>query len=443
MAELRTLKHGRLYLLKDGSAFDDFAQASVSSGGLFEKSDGSWGVLMEESGDIMPYSGYTPASIQAATPSAVLSGVTNYSKPVTALIGGRLHIWWNRSTDSDLGYGYSDNDATSVTNVADLNIVGDQTWCNDAIWPLYFDYEADGTNAHRLWCVGQNSTTYTLGYVAVDTSGGLFNAEIGTAANYTAAAAGSLQLARPSEFVTMVRHNGVLNLYGRSGGDILEFILRRSTDGVVWSEAVPVFHAGISGTNDFASLWPFSVIVNRGMFHLLYGGQDGIARRAMLAVGESPDRLYKVPWMDVSTFGGADILTSYTSDLTFTMPDQSRHVMDRNGPGALIDAPFEPLSLSFTARFVGDLSETDGVWDWLTGGASPEAGEDSATANAGELGRLNIAYITENDAGTPSEYYLFPMVGIQSLQLEEGAEGDTINVTGQMHSMQRPLFGRI
>lgn len=444
MAQLRTLKHGRLYLLKDGSMFNDFAQASVSSGCFFEKSDGSWGVLMEESGDIVPYAGGRPASIQAATPSAVLAGIPNYSKPVTYYDGSRLHIWVNRSTDSDITYAYSDNDAGSVTLGSDLNLVGDETWCNDEIWPLYFDYEADGTDTHRLWCVGLNGSTYTLGYVAVDTSGGAFNTEINQAASYTAQSSGA-GLESLDHHLAMTRIGALYCVYGRASNGIA---LVTSSDGSSWSRStIPgtqtTFDIGITGSKDDTSVLPFGVVAHQGMIHLLYGGNDGSATRAMLAVGESPDRLYKVPWMDVGTFGNNDILADFAADLTFSMPDQSSHVMNRNGPGALIDAPFTPSALSFTIRQTFELGSSGDEFGWLAGLASPEAGEDSVTANPGELGRLNIAYITENDAGTPSEFYLFPMVGIQSLETSEGAEGNVITVTGQMHSMQRPLFGSI
>jgi hypothetical protein len=179
------------------------------------------------------------------------------------------------------------------------------------------------------------------------------------------------------------------------------------------------------------------------MLHLLYGGNDGSNTTARLAVGENPQQLVKVPWVDPSTFGSSDVLVSYAADLSFTMPDQSVHVMERNGPGALIDAPFEPTDISFTMRQVGNISTDEAATDWLTGGAFPQAGEDSTTDLPSELGRLNVCYITEDDDGNPAEYWLFPHVGFSSFEVSEGAEGNVITATGRCHNMQRPLFGRI
>lgn len=451
MAELRTLKHGRLYLLKDGSAFDDFAQANVSSGGLFQKTDGTWGALMEESGDFYLYSGGHPSSIQAATPSASINATNTVSKPVFYNDGSRIHLWSaydeTGTGDYELYYGFSDNDGSSWTFGIDLSIRGDETWLTDDVWPLYFDYEVDGTDAHRLWVVGNNGGTYTLGYVAIDTSGAAFLTSIAVNANYTAQASASWTENLAAEWrVVMTKASGVYHVYhldGARSGLPAVHLSSTTMDDLRLSQAVPVLYRGVSGTYDDGLQAPYSVAVHQGTFHLLYGGNDSSNTRAMLAVGESPDRLYKVPWMDVDTFGSADLLVDFAADLTFTMPDQHNHVPNRNAPGALIDAPFSPSALSFTFRQTSELSDAASEYGWLAGLASPEAGEDSITANPGELGRLNIAYITENDAGTPSEFYLFPMVGITSLEVSEGADGNTITATGQMHSMQRPLFGSI
>ena len=180
------------------------------------------------------------------------------------------------------------------------------------------------------------------------------------------------------------------------------------------------------------------------MYHLMYGGGDGAQNRLMLAVGESPKKLYKVPFVDTALFASTNSeLVPYAADLTFTLPDQSLHIPDRGKPGALRDGNFQPMDLSFTMRQVGAMDATDTALGYLLGNQTFQSGDDSARTDVKQLGRVNVCYIVEDDSGTPTEYYLFPYCQVASVQVAEGAEGNTITATLRCHSMQRPLFGSI
>ena len=445
MAELRTLKGGRLYLLVDGSSCGDFAQANVSSGCFFEKTDNTWAALIEEGGDLYQYNGDTPASIQAATPSASINETNAASKPVVYLAGSRQHLWYATDEGSsafDLRYRFSDNDGTSWSAAVDLDIAGDQTWCNDAIWPLYFDFEADGTDQHRLWCVGQNSSTYTLGYVAIDTSAASFVARIGLAVNYTAQASGVSYA--PSALgidQALTKHNGLYYRYARISST--EIALSTSSDGDSFTPNQVVLSSGVTGTKDDSVVRPYHVAIHQGVFHILYGGNAGSNVSPRLAVGESPDQLRKVPYVDVATFGSADLLVSYAADLTADFSDLTQHTSNRGHPGGLTEGPFAPVPLSFTARVAGELSGSSSTLRWLAdGGIYPPVGTDAnKDVDVGAL-RITVCYITEDTSGDPSEYYLFPDCTF-SVNVTEGDDVVTINASGQMHSMRRPLFGSI
>ena len=214
MAQMRTLKRGRLYLLKDGSAFDDIASAAASSGGFFQKTDGSWGALIQHStGDLHMYSGGTPASLQQASPAASINETGVAAKPVFYTAASRVHCWYATDEGSgayDLRYSYTDNDGTSWATSVDLNIRGDQTWCTTAIWPVYFEYQGASASASWLWCVGNNAGTYTLGRVLVSHAG-TFNTDLANAANYVAE--GTSRLALSGAFLaTITKCDGVYHL---------------------------------------------------------------------------------------------------------------------------------------------------------------------------------------------------------------------------------------
>jgi len=220
-----------------------------------------------------------------------------------------------------------------------------------------------------------------------------------------------------------------------------------SADAETWSDWVDVFAEGVSGTADDAALAAYSVAVYQGVIYLLHGGNSGSATTPRLVVGESPEKLTKVPWVDPTTFAASDVLVSYAADLSFTMPDYARHVDERMGPGSLIDAPFEPMDLSFTMRHTAQFSDATDAYGLLADtAAGPQVGQD-ATTGAGraevELNQVHICYMLEDDDGNPAEYYLFPHCGVSQLNIAEGAEGNTITATLRCHNMRRPLFGSI
>jgi hypothetical protein len=304
---------------------------------------------------------------------------------------------------------------------------------------VYFDLDGASAGLSILWCVGVNGSTYSLGKVFVVTAG-TFNTQVASAANYTAFFSGVLDTGgTPS--VTMTKHRGSYHLFRRNGSNGVRYFT--SSDGDTWGPSVINLNLGASGSQDDAGSLPYSVVVHRGAFHLMYAGSDGTNITARLAIGEEPDGLVKVPWMDVDTFGSADLLTTYSGDLTFAAQDQAMHTMDRGDFGAITEAPYEPQPISFTVRHVGELDATDGQLGWLLGQATGNVGDDAVVTNTRELGRLNVAYVLEDDAGTPTEYFLFPHVIPDNVSLAEGADGNVITLTGMYHNVSRPLWGRI
>lgn len=445
MAQMRTLKGGRLYLLKDGSAFDDIASAAPNSAGWFQKSDGTWGALVEQAGDLYPYSGGTPASLQQASPSAVINDTNESPKP-TFYTGsdGRIHCWYatdeSGTNDYDLRYTYSTNDGTSWATSVDLNIRGDQTWCTTAIWPLYFEYQGLSATVSRLWCLGSNAGTITVGYVNV-VHAGTFNTDVANVASYVANTSSSASVLS-GQYAAMTKNKGLFYLFSGNSGTPTVIQLRTSLDGTSWSPACDVLVRGNTGASDDVRVDAFSAVFHRGVCHLLYMGDSS---RVLLAVGESPERLTKVPMVDTALFTSTvSELADYSADLSFTMPDLAIHIPNRNKPGALRDGAFQPMDLTFTMRQVGALDATDTALGYLLNGVSPAPGTDSVNTNQiTRLGRVNVCYVMEGDDGNPAEYYLFPDCQVASVQVQEGIEGNTINATLRCHSMQRPLFGSI
>lgn len=446
MAEVRTLKNGRLYLLADGSAFNDFASVDVSTGTLFQKADGAWSSLIAQGNAVRKFDGGTPASIQQTSPSALFSETNPIFRLATYATGANVYAWYGYDETGtgvhDLRVRSSTNSGTSFGSSTDLNVVGDATWCNDDIWPVYFEYQGATATSSWLWCMGLNGSTYTLGRVLV-AHAGTFATDIANPANYAAEPSGILTL--PSLFyVAMTKHGGQFHLY--TGDDTTPSTVRyrRGLSATNWTNPVDVFSAGANTTNDDALTYPLSAHVYQNVFHLLYRGNDGTANRALLAVGESPEKLHKVPMVDTALFASTNSeLVSYASDLTFSMPDLSIHIPDRLKPGSLRDGAFEPQTLAFTLRQVGTLDATDTGLGYLLNGPTYQVGDDSAKTMPKQLPRLNVCYVIEDSDGNPEGYYLWPYCTVQSVQVQEGIEGNTINATLRCESMRRPLYGSV
>lgn len=458
MAKLKTIKNGELFLMKDGSTHTLVSAALPATSDVFGFVTSSQSTVAYAATDLYVRNGNNLLSGSFAASSSLVLNLTHpIVRPVVHVVGDTVHMWYGYDPAGGTAYllyyvNSSDAGATWGTPAVAAALGAGGTWNDVSIVPAGVRYVDSDTT--YLFVVGLDGSTFTLGRYTIDTSGGSLSSEYADAANYSQYGSNPITGSVSSSAIAVLYADGKYHMWTPNSGTATIIYHHTSQDGLAWNVNQSVaatgrvsLRAGVSGTLDDASMRIGRAWYREGWYYLFYLGNDGSSSKAMVAIGRDPNRLVKVG--NLNTLTGSDLLArpGFAADLTYTAPDQHVHIPDRNRPGVLADASFEPMDVAFTFKFEG--MRADGTT--ATGDAanimnrllkSTPSVRESVGVSMTKTS-FNILYRLDGDsAGTKDDFYLFLDCHPLTTQISEQDNGTTVTATIRCYGANQPLIGR-
>ena len=453
MAQLKTLKHGELYLMKDGSAHQLLTgtTTAVPSGYVH---DGTWNIMLAAT-DLFRRTGNHFLSHDYDASSTTAFNLTHaVIDPVFHSDGTNVHMWYGYDGAGGSAYAIyyahsADGGATWTDEGIVIALGTGGSWNDSQMWPVGVRYV--DANTTYLFVAGNDGATWKLGRWTIDTSGGGgLTVEYASAINYSAYGSNPVTGDLGERYAAITYAHGAYHMIHDGGASSTKLYYNRSKDGLSWPDDLTTtvaMRSGASGTKDDGWVRTGGIVYEAGWFYLFYTGNDGTNSYPMLALSEHPDRLVKC--------GNIEAPSSYAqvpfgSDMTFPILDQHQHISNRGRPGVIADALFEGLPISFSMRFEGISStgiynsaadgETGRIFDKLLD-VDPSVREGSGFATSKPS--VNILYRQDSDdSGTKDDFWLFLDCHPVTTQFSESGDGNTVNVSMVSYGGKRPLWGR-
>lgn len=454
MADIRTLKQGRLYqVVGDArSLFNEGGGTHVYHPAAFVDNNGLWTLLYLNAGfDVFRKTGNHLLTMSTASGSIVINEAQAVGHLCPLQDGATTRLWYSLDNGAGLhAVMYRTSADGGATWSASSNVIalgGGGTWNDEQVRPVGV-YKDAIANRYYLFCMGYDGAAWKLGRWEAT-----IGSDLSLLASWTAYGSNPIYptTGTMGPYAALVfADERYWLVYGDDIGPT-EVHWSASNDGLGWTHQAQlspkVFTIGISTTLDDVELRPSNMVVAEGLVWLTYHANDGSQWRAFAAVGQKPKRLWKVPGLNNTTSSEKLEVYEALGDLAFSTEREHVHIPLRGDLHVLVEGPFVPCRGSFGMRYVqfgaggvGALSPAPNIFkQFINPGQAVNQGP---TFDTHFPKPHNLLYDALNGSGTQESFFWFPRVVIDEIRLAEAANGDRLNLPFTCHGLNRPVMGR-
>jgi hypothetical protein len=340
MAEVKSMKLGRLYVAEGGSN-RPLLEQGANACDLFEHSDGTVVMLYATTtGDIARVTGNHPLAVgDGTTAGTTVVNETNAISSLAAVqVGSTTHLFYGydpgAGTAYSVHYRSSTDGGATWSSSSEVITEASGSWDSASVEPVGATYDATNAKVH-VFVRGYTGSIYTVGEYSIDTAD-----DFTTSGNYDANASNPVfpNSGGMSNKVTVVfdDERRCYHMWHGDDNTPTNAYHQESEDGTTWAPTTrlqrSVLRVGPSGTFDDTQVSPSGGFFYERRFYLTYIGFDGASTLyPMIAVGDTADNIYKVGHIDHLSSGDYSEVAWATGDLSYTQPPTHVHADKRGG----------------------------------------------------------------------------------------------------------------